>query len=155
MSEVVKPFEDDPAKQARFELFLKEKYQGGLRAAAPVVAVNMSEAARARERLDFEAAAEAIEKGKGKGLKEAKLSAEHFVDFLATGGMRFTSGGVEVCTRCCCAFLCIYDPGFSLLTDNTSTGSERSESRRFSRGENDPKTGRISVASCSYSVQAV
>ncbi|XP_023000780.1 G patch domain-containing protein TGH [Cucurbita maxima] len=95
MSEVVKPFEDDPAKQERFELFLKEKYQGGLRAAAPVIAINMSEAARARERLDFEAAAEAIEKGKGKGLKESKLSAEHFVDFLATGGMRFTSGGVE------------------------------------------------------------
>ncbi|XP_008453349.1 G patch domain-containing protein TGH isoform X2 [Cucumis melo] len=93
MPEVVKPFKDDPAKQERFEQFLKEKYQGGLRTGAPVGAINMSEAARARERLDFEAAAEAIEKGKG--LKEAKLSAEHFVDFLATGGMQFTSGGVE------------------------------------------------------------
>ncbi|CAK9330021.1 unnamed protein product [Citrullus colocynthis] len=93
MPEVVKPFKDDPAKQERFEYFLKEKYQGGLRTGAPVGATNMSEAARARERLDFEAAAEAIEKGKG--LKEAKLSAEHFVDFLATGGMQFTSGGVE------------------------------------------------------------
>lgn len=96
MLEVVKPFKDDPAKQERFEYFLKEKYKGGLRSAAPVGAINMSESARARERLDFEAAAEAIEKGKG---KEAKLSAEHFVDFLSTGGMQFTSGGVEVCTR--------------------------------------------------------
>lgn len=92
MLEVVKPFKDDPAKQERFEYFLKEKYKGGLRSAAPVGAINMSESARARERLDFEAAAEAIEKGKG---KEAKLSAEHFVDFLSTGGMQFTSGGVE------------------------------------------------------------
>lgn len=135
MPEVVKPFKDDPAKQERFEQFLKEKYQGGLRTGAPVGAINMSEAARARERLDFEAAAEAIEKGKG--LKEAKLSAEHFVDFLATGGMQFTSGGVEVCTRCCCAFLCICDPGFSLLT-NTSTGSQRYKARRFNDGENVP-----------------
>lgn len=153
MPEVVKPFKDDPAKQERFEYFLKEKYHGGLRTAAPVGAINMSEVARARERLDFEAAAEAIEKGKG--LKEAKLSAEHFVDFLATGGMQFTSGGVQVCTRCCCAFLCIYDQRFSLLTDNTSTGSERYKSGRFNYGENVPKTGRISVASCSYTVQAI
>ena len=153
MPEIVKPFKDDSAKQERFEQFLKEKYQGGLRTGAPVGAINMSEAARARERLDFEAAAEAIEKGKG--LKETKLSAEHFVDFLATGGMQFTSGGVEVCTRCCCGLLCIYDPRFSLLINNTSTGSQRYKARRFNDGENDPKTRRISVAPCSYSVQAV
>ncbi|KAF2298852.1 hypothetical protein GH714_028321 [Hevea brasiliensis] len=61
---VEKPFKDDPAKQERFERFLKEKYQGGLRSIDYIGASNMSEAARAKERLDFEAAAEAIEKGK-------------------------------------------------------------------------------------------
>lgn len=59
-----KPFRNEPAKQARFEQFLKEKYQGGLRLANIVPTSSMSEADRARERLDFEAAADAIEKGK-------------------------------------------------------------------------------------------
>ncbi|CAM0912116.1 unnamed protein product [Alopecurus aequalis] len=59
-----KPFRSEPAKQARFEQFLKEKYQGGLRTANLVPTSSMSEADRARERLDFEAAADAIEKGK-------------------------------------------------------------------------------------------
>jgi len=61
-----KPFSNDPAKQVRFEQFLKDKYKGGLRAANVAPTSTMSEADRARERLDFEAAAEAIEKGKGK-----------------------------------------------------------------------------------------
>ncbi|KAM0908006.1 hypothetical protein ACQ4PT_015723 [Festuca glaucescens] len=59
-----KPFRNESAKQARFEQFLKEKYQGGLRIANVVPTSSMSEADRARERLDFEAAADAIEKGK-------------------------------------------------------------------------------------------
>ncbi|XWS51297.1 hypothetical protein CRYUN_Cryun12cG0164800 [Craigia yunnanensis] len=88
---VAKPFKDDPAKQERFELFLKEKYEGGLRSIGSSAASNMSEAARAHERLDFEAAAEAIEKGK-RG-KESMISTQPF-DFLATG-MQFTSGGLE------------------------------------------------------------
>lgn len=92
MPEVAKPFKDDPAKQDRFERFLKEKYEGGLRSTGSSAASSMSEAARARERLDFEAAAEAIEKGKGG--KESMISAEP-VDFLAAG-MQFTSGGLEV-----------------------------------------------------------
>lgn len=91
LPEVVKPFQDDPAKQERFEQFLKEKYRGGLRSTDSSGASYMSEAARARERLDFEAAAEAIEKGK----QGKELSVQQFMDFSATGGMRFTSGGVE------------------------------------------------------------
>lgn len=59
----MKPFKYDPAKQERFEQFLREKYHGGLRAAQPFITNIMSETDRARERLDFEAAAEAIEKG--------------------------------------------------------------------------------------------
>ncbi|KAF7108203.1 hypothetical protein CFC21_108725 [Triticum aestivum] len=59
-----KPFRNEPAKQARFEQFLKEKYQGGLRIASLAPTITMSDADRARERLDFEAAADAIEKGK-------------------------------------------------------------------------------------------
>ncbi|KAG2605610.1 hypothetical protein PVAP13_4NG082100 [Panicum virgatum] len=66
LPESEKPFSNDPAKQVRFEQFLKDKYKGGLRAANVAPTSTMSEADRARERLDFEAAAEAIEKGKGK-----------------------------------------------------------------------------------------
>lgn len=92
MPEVAKPFKEDPAKQERFEQFLKEKYKGGLRSLWSNVANNMSEAARARERLDFEAAAEAIEKAK-QG-KDSMISVQP-IDFLAKG-MQFTSSGVEV-----------------------------------------------------------
>ncbi|GMI78235.1 hypothetical protein HRI_001492800 [Hibiscus trionum] len=91
LPEVAKPFKDDPAKQERFEQYLKEKYEGGLRSTGFTVASNMSEAARAREKLDFEAAAEAIEKGK-RG-KESMISTQP-LDFLASG-MQFTSGGLE------------------------------------------------------------
>lgn len=93
LPDVEKPFKDDPAKQERFEQFLKEKYKGGLRSTSSSLANDMSEAARARERLDFEAAAEAIEKGKqGKG---SKVSMPSSLDFL-TGGLQFTSGAAEV-----------------------------------------------------------
>lgn len=99
----MKPFKDDPAKQDRFERFLKEKYQGGLRTTQSAGAINMSEAARALERLDFEAAAEAIEKGNWG--KETKISTQkHITEYLATGGMQFTSGGSEVCFRCFSSF---------------------------------------------------
>lgn len=93
MHETTKPFKDDPAKQERFEKFLKEKYQGGLRSTSSGGASNMSEAARARERLDFEAAAEALEKAKH--CKENSQSVEQFMG-LSPGAMQFTSGGVEV-----------------------------------------------------------
>ncbi|CAL9111964.1 unnamed protein product [Musa acuminata var. zebrina] len=77
--EIAKPFKDDPAKQERFEQFLKDKYQGGLRSTQP--SGIMSENDRARERLDFEAAAEAIEKGK-------KLIASSSMDqFTALSGV--------------------------------------------------------------------
>ncbi|KAL2935901.1 G patch domain-containing protein TGH [Bienertia sinuspersici] len=91
--EAAKPFKDDPAKQERFEQFLKDKYQGGLRATDSGKATFMSEAARARERLDFEAAAEAIEKAKS--ASQSKLPNQQLVDFTMATGMQFTSGGVE------------------------------------------------------------
>ncbi|PPD97767.1 hypothetical protein GOBAR_DD05228 [Gossypium barbadense] len=91
LPEVAKPFKDDPAKQERFEQFLKEKYEGGLRSTGYSSASNMSEAARAREKLDFEAAAEVLEKGKWG--KESMVSTQP-LDFLAAG-MQFTSGGLE------------------------------------------------------------
>lgn len=61
--EYAKPFKNDPAKQERFEQFLKDKYQGGLRSIHSGGTTAISESDRARERLDFEAAAEAIAKG--------------------------------------------------------------------------------------------
>ncbi|KAK7330222.1 hypothetical protein VNO77_24410 [Canavalia gladiata] len=88
-----KPFKDDPAKQERFEQFLKEKYRGGLRTASSSLASDMSEAARAQERLSFEAAAEAIEKQKqGRGSKPLIPSS---MDFIPGGVMQFTSGELE------------------------------------------------------------
>ncbi|XP_061365176.1 G patch domain-containing protein TGH isoform X2 [Gastrolobium bilobum] len=93
LPDVEKPFKDDPAKQARFEQFLKEKYEGGLRTTISSLASDMSEAARARERLYFEAAAEAIQKRKqGSGSKPLIPSS---MDFTTGGVMQFTSGSVE------------------------------------------------------------
>ncbi|KAK2663553.1 hypothetical protein Ddye_002127 [Dipteronia dyeriana] len=94
LPEIIKPFKDDPAKQDRFERFLKEKYQGGLRSTDSGKASNMSEAARAHERMDFEAVAEAI--GKGKHGKESLLSTQQFTGVSPAGGMQFTSGGLEL-----------------------------------------------------------
>ncbi|KAF8005787.1 hypothetical protein BT93_K0157 [Corymbia citriodora subsp. variegata] len=88
--EVSKPFRDDPAKQERFEQYLKEKYYGGLRSTESSGTNKMSESARARERLDFEAAAEAIEKGRWR-----KEFMEGSVESSSTGGVQFTSGGIE------------------------------------------------------------
>lgn len=58
----------------------------------------MSEEARASERLDFEAAAEAIEKGNWG--KEINFST-HVADILASGGLQFAAGGSQVCLQCC------------------------------------------------------
>lgn len=90
--ETAKPFKDDPTKQERFGQFLRAKYQGGLRSTYSSGASSMSEAARARERLDFEAAAETIEKSKR--ADKGKLSAQ-LMDFTMNSRLQFTSGGVE------------------------------------------------------------
>jgi len=94
LSEFEKPFMDDPAKQQRFEQFIKEKYKGGLRSGSSSLAGNMSEAARAQERLSFEAAADAIEKRKQS--RGSKLSIPSSMDFITGGVMEFTSGAIEV-----------------------------------------------------------
>lgn len=94
-TERAKPFKDDPAKQERFEKFLKDKYQGGLRSTSSGGTSTMSETVRARERLDFEAAAEAIEKGKWNTKTYLTLTQQH-VEFPGTGDSRFVpSTGVE------------------------------------------------------------
>ncbi|CAN1856593.1 G patch domain-containing protein TGH [Linum perenne] len=93
LPEVVKPFKDDPAKQDRFQQFLKQKYQGGLRSADSGGSSYMSEAVRAQERLDFELAADALEKA-NRG-NENKFSAQMSMDFFTNAGMQFTSAGVE------------------------------------------------------------
>lgn len=54
----------------------------------------MSEAARARERLEFEAAAEALEKGKSG--RESKNPSQLLTDVLTTSGLQFTTGALEV-----------------------------------------------------------
>ncbi|KAK6122575.1 hypothetical protein DH2020_043684 [Rehmannia glutinosa] len=92
--DIGKPFDDDPGKQKRFEQFLKEKYEGGLRTKDSGGSSNMSEAARARERLEFEAAAEAIQKGNSG--KERKATSQLLSDLSATAALQFTTGGVEI-----------------------------------------------------------
>lgn len=74
---------------------MKEKYQGGLRSKDAGGSSKMSEAARARERLEFETAAEAIMKRHWG--KSGKLSEQHILGISAPTGLQFTSGGVEVC----------------------------------------------------------
>lgn len=86
-SERLKPFKDDPAKQERFEQFLKDKYEGGLRSTDSRGMGTMSDDNRARERLDFEAAAEAIEKGEWSKIAIPSSSSQ---DILA-GNDRFIS----------------------------------------------------------------
>ncbi|XP_024961360.1 G patch domain-containing protein TGH isoform X1 [Cynara cardunculus var. scolymus] len=91
-TEITKPFQHDPAKQERFEQYLKEKYHGGLRTKDAGGSSKMSEAARARERLEFEAAAEAVTQGKWG--KESKPSNQQILGASA-GRLQFTSGGSE------------------------------------------------------------
>lgn len=100
--DAAKPFRDDPAKQGRFEQFIKDKYHGGLRSKDSSGASNMSEAARARERLEFESAAEAIRKGNWG--RETSHSNQQMWDMPITTSLQFTSAGQEVCIRNCGIF---------------------------------------------------
>ncbi|KAL2470149.1 G patch domain-containing protein TGH [Abeliophyllum distichum] len=93
VQEIAKPFSDNPAKQKRFEQFLKEKYRGGLRTKDSGGSSEMSEAARARERLEFESAAVAIENEKLD--KESQATSQLLKDLTAAAGLQFTTGGVE------------------------------------------------------------
>lgn len=93
-ADVRKPFQYDPAKQTRFEQFLKEKFEGGLRTKDSGGSSNMSEAARARERLEFEEAAGNIEKANLGN--ERQPSSQLLKDLAAVSGLQFTAGGVEV-----------------------------------------------------------
>ncbi|GLJ22134.1 hypothetical protein SUGI_0415440 [Cryptomeria japonica] len=86
-----RPFKTDPSKQARFEQFLKDKYRGGLRSTC--IEGNMSDVERAQERLDFEAAAEIIEKDNR--TKQNSVPSNQHLDLVSTVGNRFTSGGIE------------------------------------------------------------
>ncbi|XP_058087067.1 G patch domain-containing protein TGH isoform X2 [Magnolia sinica] len=92
--EAAKPFKNDPAKQERFEQFLKDKYQGGLRSTYTSGNSHMSENDRASERLDFEAAAETIEKGKRSMATDLPAN-QQFMELLAIGKGQFVSGGIE------------------------------------------------------------
>ncbi|CAI9284080.1 unnamed protein product [Lactuca saligna] len=92
-TEITKPFQHDPAKQDRFEQYMKEKYHGGLRTKDAGGSSKMSESARARERLEFEAAAEAITQGKWG--KESQPSGQQILGVPGGRGLQFTSGGSE------------------------------------------------------------
>lgn len=70
----------------------------------------MSENARARERLDFEAAAAAVEKKARLGKENTTLTQPR-MEFSAGGTMEFTAGGVEVCL---CCFIFFFGSSFDL-----------------------------------------
>ncbi|KAG0502714.1 hypothetical protein HPP92_002786 [Vanilla planifolia] len=74
----------------RFELFLKEKYEGGLRSSSFSGASKMSESERARERLDFEAAAEAIAKFE-QSAKDSLQKKQKSTEFSIIGDEHFVS----------------------------------------------------------------
>lgn len=74
----------------------------------------MSESARARERLDFEAAAEVIEKGK-QGSSAQLHSTQQFAEISASTNLQFTSGGLEVQSY---SLLVLYGMRFSLFFNN-------------------------------------
>ncbi|XP_068639091.1 G patch domain-containing protein TGH isoform X2 [Aristolochia californica] len=92
--EAAKPFKNDPAKQERFEQFLKDKYIGGLRSTSSGGSNNMSEDDRARERLDFEAAAVAIDKGELSKISNISSTLQLYQSQFTKG--QFVSGGKEV-----------------------------------------------------------
>ncbi|XP_042027992.1 G patch domain-containing protein TGH-like [Salvia splendens] len=92
-ADVRKPFQYDPAKQIRFEQFLKEKFEGGLRTKDSGGSSDMSEAVRARERLEFEEAAAVVQKAKLGN--ERQVSSQLLKDLSAVSGLQFTAGGVE------------------------------------------------------------
>lgn len=70
---------------------MKEKYEGGLRTKDSGGSSNMSEAARARERLEFEAAGEAMRK-KSSG-DDSRVTSQLLADLSASAGLQFTVGG--------------------------------------------------------------
>ena len=74
---------------------MKEKFEGGLRTKDSGGSSDMSEAVRARERLEFEEAAAAVQKAKLGN--ERQVSSQLLKDLSAVSGLQFTAGGVEVC----------------------------------------------------------
>ena len=56
LSHTLQPFSSDPAKQARYEQFLKDKYEGGLRNVQAAGRNGWTESERAQETIEFEAA---------------------------------------------------------------------------------------------------
>jgi hypothetical protein len=56
LSNTLQPFASDPAKQARYEQFLKDKYEGGLRSVQAAGRNAWTESERALETIEFETA---------------------------------------------------------------------------------------------------
>lgn len=92
-SEIGKPFEKEPAKQKRFEQFIKDKFQGGLRSTFSGGTSNWSENDRARERLDFEAVLEKIQKG---NFNQAASVMQQTLTSPMITETQFVSAGTEV-----------------------------------------------------------
>ena len=62
LSHTLQPFASDPAKQARYEQFLKDKYEGGLRNVQAAGRNGWTESERAQETLEFEAACQNLQR---------------------------------------------------------------------------------------------
>lgn len=75
---------------------MKEKFEGGLRTKDSGGSSDMSEAVRARERLEFEEAAAAVQKANLSN--QSQVSSQLLKDLSSVSGLQFTAGGVEVCS---------------------------------------------------------
>ncbi|CAK9869086.1 unnamed protein product, partial [Sphagnum jensenii] len=89
-------FKNDPAKQARFEQFMKDKFSGGLRKQLGGSS-GLSEIQAAHEMMEFESVSTKFLEGHTSSKKTASQStAGQIMPELATMmGNRFTTGGVE------------------------------------------------------------
>ncbi|KAH7441522.1 hypothetical protein KP509_03G041500 [Ceratopteris richardii] len=85
-----KPFSKDLSKQARFELFLKEKYQGGLRNVHATGKSSLTEWERAQETLEFEAACQNLPKSETNSTASASPIGTYQRDLQAIINERFT-----------------------------------------------------------------
>lgn len=94
-SSTSKQFSSDPLKQARFEQYVKEKFQGGLRNVQATAKSGLTEWERAQETLEFEAACQNLQKEEANLITSAAQSGIYQKELQAIMNERFTSQSVD------------------------------------------------------------
>lgn len=89
------PFKNDPAKQMRFEQFMKDKSVGGLRKPTSGGS-GLSEVQRSQEIFEFEAVARLQQEGLSLEKLSTPIVSNNLVpDLVAMMGSRFTTAGAQ------------------------------------------------------------